>query len=420
MVCEIISVGTEILMGNIVNTNAAYIAEELARLGITNYYQVVVGDNEGRLRDVIKTAFSRSDIVIVGGGLGPTEDDITKEICASVLGIELKMDDKAKEEIVTFFNKKGIKLTDNNFKQAILPTKKDGIIMYNPNGTAPGCIMEKDSKAVILLPGPPGEMKPMFDDQVVPYLKKKTDKAIYSTMIKMVGVSESVVGEEISDLFEMSNPTVATYAKVGEVHIRVTGSGSDEKEAKKLVKPVVKELKSRYGEHIYTTEDTINLEDAVVELLSANNLTVATAESCTGGLLAGRIINVPGASEVFKEGIITYSNKAKKNRLGVKKSTLNKYGAVSEQTAKEMVKGLLNYTKADVALSVTGIAGPDGGTEEKPVGLVYVGCSVGGKVTVKEYYFHGNRQKVRESTCTAALTLLRHCILEYFSEKTFG
>lgn len=420
MVCEIICVGTEILMGNIVNTNAAYIAEGLARMGISNYFQVTVGDNKDRLKMVLETALSRSDVVILDGGLGPTEDDLTKEVTAEVMGLELVMDERAKNEIIAYFEKKNLKLTDNNYKQAMMPNAPGCITLYNPNGTAPGCIMEKNGKIAILLPGPPNEMKPMFDDQVTPYLMKKTDKAIFSTMVKMCGVGESVVETDIADLIESNNPTVATYAKTCEVHVRVTGSGEDEKAAKKAVKPMVKELKSRFGGKIYSTDDNVTLEQAVVELLINNNLTVATAESCTGGLLAGRIINVPGASDVFKEGIITYSNKAKKNRLGVKKSTLSKYGAVSEQTAKEMVKGLLNYTKADMGLSVTGIAGPDGGTDEKPVGLVYIGCSVGGKIKVKECFFKGNRQKVRESTVATALVLLRTCILEYFSEKTFG
>lgn len=420
MICEIICVGTEILMGNIVNTNAAYIAEGLARLGITNYFQTTVGDNKERLKMVIETALSRSDAVILDGGLGPTEDDLTKEVAALVLGLDLVMDERAKNEIIAYFAKKNLKLTDNNFKQAMMPNAPGCITLYNPNGTAPGVIMEKNGKIVIALPGPPIEMKPMFDDQVVPYLLKKTDRAIYTTMVKMCDVGESVVETEIADLIENDNPTVATYAKIGEVHVRVTGSGEDEKAAKKVVKPIVKELKARFGGKIYTTDDEVTLEQAVVELLINNNLTLATAESCTGGLLAGRIINVPGASDVFKEGVITYSNKAKRNRLGVKKSTLVKYGAVSEQTAKEMVKGLLAYSKADVGLSVTGIAGPAGGTEDKPVGLVYIGCSVGGKTKVKECFFKGSRQKIRESSTAAALTLMRTCILEYFSEKTFG
>lgn len=414
MTAEIICVGTEILMGNIVNTNAKQIAEMLALLGISNYYQSVVGDNEERISESITTALSRSDVVILCGGLGPTEDDMTKEVAAKCVDSELVFDERAWNEIAVYFEKRGIELTENNRKQALVP--KDSTVMYNPNGTAPGIIIEKNGKTVILLPGPPIEMIPMLEEQVRPYLESKSERAIFSKMVKLCGVGESVVETKIADLIHSDNPTVATYAKTGEVHIRVTGSGIDEKEAKKLVKPVVKELKSRFGANIYTTDEKITLEESVVELLAQNKLTVSTAESCTGGLLAGRIINVPGASDIIKEGIVTYSNKAKRLRLGVKKSTLSKYGAVSEQTAKEMVKGVLGLTKADTAISVTGIAGPDGGTEEKPVGLVYIGCSVCGKVTIQKFQFKGSRQKIRESAVTQALTLLRMCLLEHLSE----
>lgn len=415
MVAEIICVGTEILMGNITNTNARYMAENLAILGISNYYQTVVGDNEGRMTQTLKLALSRSDVVIMCGGLGPTEDDMTKEVAAKCMGREMYLDERAWDEIQVYFDKRGLQLTDNNKKQAMVP--EGSIVMYNPNGTAPGIIIEGDGKSVILLPGPPLEMVPMFDDQVKPYLEAKSERAIYSTMVKMCGTGESIVATEIADLIHCDNPTVATYAKTGEVHVRVTGSGADEKEAKKLVKPVVKELKARFGAKIYTTEENVTLEQSVVELLEKNELTVSTAESCTGGLLAGRIINVPGASEIIKEGIVTYSNKAKRRRLGVKKSTLSKYGAVSEQTAREMVNGILSLSKADTALSVTGIAGPDGGTEEKPVGLVYIACSVCGRVRVEKFQFRGSRQKIRESATTQALTLLRMCILEHVSEN---
>lgn len=417
MTAEIISVGTEILMGNIVNTNAAYIAEQLARLGISCFYQITVGDNPHRLEEVINESLNRSDVLILSGGLGPTEDDLTKEICAKAMGRELHEDEKARQMLEDFFKLREYPITENNWKQAMVPD--DSIVLYNDNGTAPGIIIENSKKAVIMLPGPPGELKPMFEKQVKPYLMSRNNAVIYSTMVKLCGIGESKVENDIKDLIECSNPTVATYAKVGEVHVRVTAMAETEKEAKKLVKPVVKDLKARFGEKIYTTNDEVTLEESIVALLANNNLTIATAESCTGGLLSGRIINVPGASEVFKEGIITYSNKSKKNRLLVKKPTLVKYGAVSAECAKEMVKGLVGYTKSDTGLAVTGIAGPDGGTKEKPVGLVYIACSVGGKITVKEHHFSGNRAKIRESAVASALTLLRRCILEYSSEKMF-
>ena len=406
MTAEIICVGTEILLGNIVNTNAAYLAEKCAYLGLSNYYQVVVGDNEQRLLETINTAKSRADVIFLIGGLGPTEDDLTKETAAKAFNVELVMDEEAKNNIVTILTNRGIDITNNNFKQALVP--KGSIVLYNKNGTAPGIIMEEAGKVVIMLPGPPTEFVPMVDDQVVPYfLKKGTNDVIYSRVVKLVGVGESKVAEEISDLIAMTNPTVATYAKTGEVHIRVTASAANDDEAKALVKPVVKKLKAMYPDNVYSTNADETLERAVVELLSKNGLSITAAESCTGGLVCGKIVNVAGASEVFRGGYITYSNKQKRNVIGVKKSTLEKYGAVSEQVAAEMAKGVLEVSKADVAISTTGIAGPGGGTPEKPVGLVYIGCAVKNKVYVEKFNFSGSRNKVRESTVVAALSMVR-------------
>lgn len=406
MTAEIICVGTEILLGNIVNTNAAYLAEKCAYLGLSNYYQVVVGDNEQRLLETINTAKSRADVIFLIGGLGPTEDDLTKETAAKAFNVELVMDEEAKNNIVTILTNRGIDITNNNFKQALVP--KGSIVLYNKNGTAPGIIMEEAGKVVIMLPGPPNEFIPMVDDQVVPYfLKKGTNDVIYSRVVKLVGVGESKVAEEISDLIAMTNPTVATYAKTGEVHIRVTASAANDDEAKALVKPVVKKLKAMYPDNVYSTNADETLERAVVELLSKNGLSITAAESCTGGLVCGKIVNVAGASEVFRGGYITYSNKQKRNVIGVKKSTLEKYGAVSEQVAAEMAKGVLEVSKADVAISTTGIAGPGGGTPEKPVGLVYIGCAVKNKVYVEKFNFSGSRNKVRESTVVAALSMVR-------------
>ena len=406
MTAEIICVGTEILLGNIVNTNAAYLAEKCAYLGLSNYYQVVVGDNEQRLLETINTAKSRADVIFLIGGLGPTEDDLTKETAAKAFNVELVMDEEAKNNIVTILTNRGIDITNNNFKQALVP--KGSIVLYNKNGTAPGIIMEEAGKVVIMLPGPPNEFVPMVDDQVVPYfLKKGTNDVIYSRVVKLVGVGESKVAEEISDLIAMTNPTVETYAKTGEVHIRVTASAANDDEAKALVKPVVKKLKAMYPDNVYSTNADETLERAVVELLSKNGLSITAAESCTGGLVCGKIVNVAGASEVFRGGYITYSNKQKRNVIGVKKSTLEKYGAVSEQVAAEMAKGVLEVSKADVAISTTGIAGPGGGTPEKPVGLVYIGCAVKNKVYVEKFNFSGSRNKVRESTVVAALSMVR-------------
>jgi len=419
MTVEIIAVGTEILLGNIVNTNAAYLAEKCAGLGLSCYHQDVVGDNEERLCETIKTALARADILLLSGGLGPTQDDLTKEAAAKVLGKPLYLHEASREAIRLFFEKRGMEITDNNWKQAMVP--EGCIVVENPNGTAPGIIMAENGKHVILMPGPPNELIPMFETSIIPYLSKLQSCVIFSQTVKICGVGESKLKTMVKDLIEkQTNPTIATYAKTGEVHLRVTARAEDEKEAKKLVKPVVKELKGRFGSSIYTTDDAVTLEKSVVDLLLANHLTICTVESCTGGLLAARLINVPGVSEVFKAGYITYSNKAKRRLLGVKKTLLLKHGAVSEQIAKEMARGAALASKADVTVSITGIAGPGGGTEEKPVGLVYMGCSVCGRVTVKKCQFDGSRAKIRENSVSAALSLMRECILQYYSEVTFG
>lgn len=419
MTVEIIAVGTEILLGNIVNTNAAYLAEKCATLGLSCYHQDVVGDNEERLSETLKLALSRSDIVLLSGGLGPTQDDLTKEVAAKVCGKELYLHEPSKEAIRQFFAERKLEITENNWKQAMVP--EGCIVVENPGGTAPGIIMAENGKHVVLMPGPPGELIPMFERSIMPYLAGLTNGVIYSQTVKICGVGESKAESMIEDLVDaQQNPTIATYAKTGEVHLRVTSTAPDEKEAKKLVKPVVKELKGRFGNHVYTTDNDVTLEKAVVDLLAANKLTACTVESCTGGMLSARLINVPGVSEVFKSGYVTYSNKSKRRLLGIKKNLLMKHGAVSEQIAREMAKTAAALARTDVSVSTTGIAGPDGGTPEKPVGLVYIGCNVCGRITVKECHFHGSREKIRESTVAAALSLMRECILQYYSEVTFG
>lgn len=419
MTVEIIAVGTEILLGNIINTNAAYLAEKCATLGLSCYHQDVVGDNEERLAETLKLALSRSDIVLLSGGLGPTQDDLTKEVAAKVCGKELYLHEPSREAIRQFFAERKMEITENNWKQAMVP--EGCTVVENPGGTAPGIIMTENGRHVILMPGPPGELIPMFERSIMPYLAGLQSGVIYSQTVKICGVGESKAESMVEDLVEaQSNPTIATYAKTGEVHLRVTATAPDEKEAKKLVKPMVKELKGRFGNHVYTTDNGVTLEKAVVDLLMANKLTACTVESCTGGMLSARLINVPGVSEVFKSGYVTYSNKSKRRLLGIKKNILLKHGAVSEQIAREMAKTAASLARTDVSVSTTGIAGPDGGTPEKPVGLVYIGCNVCGRITVKECHFHGSREKIRESTVAAALSLMRECILQYYSEVTFG
>lgn len=419
MTVEIICVGTELLLGNTVNTNAAFLAEKCAEIGLSCYFQTVVGDNAGRLSEALRIALGRADILILSGGLGPTEDDLTKETAARVMGRKLLLHEESKAAIAGSFEKKGIDPTDNNWKQAMIP--EGALVLENHNGTAPGVIIRDKDKHVILLPGPPMELIPMFEESVVPYLNELEPGIIYSRTVKICGVPESRAEMMVRDLIDaQTNPTIATYAKTGEVHIRVTAKAEDEKAAGKLIKPVIKELKARFGNDIYSTEVDTTLEKSVVDLLLANHMTASCAESCTGGLLSARLINVPGVSEVYKCGYVTYSNKAKRKLLNVKKQTLHKYGAVSAQTAEEMVKGLAFVAKSDVSAAVTGIAGPDGGTAEKPVGLVYIACNVKGSITVKEYRFQGSRAAIRDAAAASALMLMRGCMLEYFSKVTFG
>ena len=418
MIVELVCVGTELLLGNIVNTNAAYLAEMCARLGLSMYYQSVVGDNEERMTQVIAQAVDRSDVVILCGGLGPTQDDLTKEVTAKVMGMKLVEDEHTRNCIQEYMNnlfvgRPDAKITDNNWKQALVP--EGALILDNANGTAPGLIIEENGKIVILLPGPPNELKPMFENQVYPYLREKQPEVILSRMIKICGIGESAVEDKIRDMIDtQNNPTIATYAKTGEVHLRVTARAESEAEAKKMIKPVVRELKVRFGKNIYTTDEHKTLEECVIDLLKDQELELTTVESCTGGALAARLVNVPGASDVLRQGLVTYSNKSKRKFTLVKKSTLKDEGAVSHKTAKEMAKGAVENTGCDVSVSVTGLAGPNGGTKEKPVGLVYIGCCYKGKTTVREFHFNGNRSKVREQAVVQGLVLLRDCILENY------
>ena len=415
MITELISVGTEILLGNIVNTNSAYLSEKCALLGLSVYYQDVVGDNEGRMRDVIRTALDRSDVVILTGGLGPTEDDITKEVTADLMGMPLKEDSHSRKLIDKYLkeyekNNPQRRITKNNYKQAMVP--EGAIVLDNHNGTAPGLILEKKGKTAILLPGPPNELKPMFEEYVVPYLQKNQPEIIVSQMVKISGIGESQVAEEIQDLIEsQTNPTIAPYAKTGEVHLRVTASAENEKACRKLIKPVVKELKKRFGENVFATDESKTLEEAVIDLLKEKDLKLSLAESLTGGMIAQRIVNVSGASEVFGYGFVTYSNKAKHKCLGVKKRTLKEQGAVSAKCAREMAKGACKASGADISISVTGLAGPGGGTKETPVGTVFMGCCYKGKAIAKAFHFTGNRMRIREQTTAHALAMLRDCII---------
>lgn len=380
-VCELISVGTEILLGDILNTDAQFLSIELARLGISVIHQSTVGDNRERLLAQLKEAADRSDIIILSGGLGPTPDDLTKEVCCEFFGKKMFLHEPTVEKIKTYFSTKGMKMAQNNLKQAMLP--KDCVIFPNDNGTAPGMAIEKDGVHILVLPGPPRELKPMFRNCAVPYLMQFSDRIIVSHNIRTFGIGESLMAERVNDLFDAENPTVAPYAKDGEALLRVTAMAWTKEEAENLCKPVINEIKNRLDGFVYGVDYTC-IEEAVIEKLKEKHMKVATAESCTGGLIAKRITDVPGASEVFDCGIISYANEIKHRVLGVSEDDLNKYGAVSEPVARQMAQGALNVSGADIAVSVTGIAGPDSDSTNKPVGLVYIGLADRDNVWVRE------------------------------------
>ena len=405
MKAEIITVGTEILLGDILNTNCRYLSRELAAMGIEMYYQITVGDNEERLLKTLDESLNRSDIVICTGGLGPTEDDITKEVCAKYFGYELELHKPSLDAMIERFKHMNRVPTKNNEKQAYFP--KEAYILKNDNGTAPGCIMEKEGKMIVVLPGPPKEMESMFENYVKPYLSKLTDDVIESEVLRIIGVGESKVENDILDIIDsQTNPTIATYAKGYECTLRITAKAKSVEEAKELIKPMSDEMKRRFGQSLYATGET-SIEEVVAKMLVENNLKIAVAESCTGGMVSASLINYPGISSVFMEGCVTYSNEAKMKSLGVKKETLDVYGAVSDKCAKEMASGVAARYNTNIGIATTGIAGPDGGTDEKPVGLVYFGIYINGKVISKKYVFNGDRQGVRERATRTILNDLR-------------
>ncbi|HHX60739.1 MAG TPA: competence/damage-inducible protein A [Epulopiscium sp.] len=396
MKVEIIAVGTEVLMGDIVNTNAQYIARMLSMLGLGTYYHSAVGDNADRLKEMFRVGFERADIIITTGGLGPTKDDLTKEVASDFFNKELLLDQSSLGNIETYFTKLGRPLPENNKKQAYFPAGSH--IVPNSCGTAPGCIIEENNKVLIMLPGPPGEMKPMFQNQIVPYLSKFSNGILVSTIIRMFGIGESSMEKIIEDIIQdQSNPTIAPYAQKGGLILRLTAWGESELEALEYMKPVKSQLYERLGQYIYG-EGEKGLAALVCEALIQKNLTISVAESCTGGMLASTFIDYPGISQVLGESHITYSNIAKIKYLGVEEETLNKYGAVSLETAKEMADGVRRIAGSDIGISTTGIAGPDGGTDEKPVGLVYLGISFGNETYTYKLNMTGDRQKVRHMT----------------------
>lgn len=409
MKCEIIAVGTELLLGNIVNTNAQYLSQKLADLGIDVFYHVAVGDNLQRLSETINESLLRTDLIITSGGLGPTVDDLTKEGVSKALGIRLLPDEASIRKIEGLFKAMGRPMTENNIKQGYIPEGAE--ILENDNGTAPGVLIEKDGKIIIMLPGPPKELYPMFEAKVLPYLKKKVNSTIRSRMLRVIGVGESAAEDLLKEIFKsQTNPTIAPYAKEGEVHLRITAKAETAEEADGLIDQMELTVREILGENIYGYDEE-TLEAVVLKLLQLKKLTISLAESCTGGLVANRLTDVPGASESLMCGVVSYSNASKINILGVKAETIRDYGAVSIQTAEEMAVGVKNIAGTDIGVSITGIAGPDGGSKEKPVGLCYIGIAFGDKAVAHKLMFTGNRKRVKWNSGNKALDLLRRELL---------
>ena len=380
MKTAILTVGTEILFGQIVNTNAAFLSRELNNLGYDVMYHYSVGDNPGRLAELIEFAFRDCDMIITTGGLGPTQDDLTKEVIAQAMGDRLVVSPEALSALKDRYERSGRPMTENNLKQANMPESAQ--ILPNDQGTAPGFWLEKKGKIIVSMPGPPREMTNMFEKEVKPRLISRQDSVIYYKILRTFGLGESKMETVLLPLIDgQTDPTIATYAKEGECSLRIASKRPTKEEAEAAVEDMTARVLDIIGEYVYST-DNEELADVVANMLLEKNITISCAESCTGGLFAGTLINTDGISKVFDRGIVTYSNEAKIKELGVKAETLDTFGAVSPETAAEMAEGIRAKTGTDMAVSVTGIAGPGGGSADKPVGLVYIGIAYDGKTDV--------------------------------------
>lgn len=401
---EIIAVGTELLLGEIVNTDAPMIAQGLAELGIGVYFQTVCGDNPDRLKSVLEVAKQRADLIITTGGLGPTADDLTKETIAAAFGKSLVRGEESMARLREHF--KGRTMTKNNEKQADVP--EGCTVFQNDWGTAPACAFEGEGCLVIMLPGPPRECTPLFREKVMPFLEKRRGGALCSRYVKVFGMGESEMASRLSRQMDTwETPTAAPYAKEGECLVRITAMGKDKEEAFAMTEPAVREVRQVLGDVVYGV-DVDSLEQVVVQEMTARGLTLATAESCTGGLMGKRITDVPGASACYLGGVVSYQNEVKENLLGVRHETLITKGAVSEDTACQMAEGVRKALGADIGISTTGVAGPGGGTPEKPVGLIYVGISTKEKTwAVRILRPRQSRESLRRLASSTAFDLVR-------------
>lgn len=404
---ELISVGTELLLGNILNTDARFLSRELSKLGMNVYYQTVVGDNPERLRRAVETAKGRADILITTGGLGPTCDDLTKQTLAETFGKKLVFHAESAERIKDYFEKNlhNAPMPENNLQQAMLP--EGCVVLQNDWGTAPGCIFEAEGCHVVMLPGPPRECEPMFSAYVAPYLRELSGETIRSRTLKLFGMGESAVETLLRDRMNaLQNPTLAPYAKTGEVELRITAKAASDAEADALIAPVEREVRGIFGDLIYGA-DVGSLEEVVLAALKERWLTVSCAESCTGGLIAKRLTDLPGASAAFKGGAVTYWSENKRSLLGVPQALLDDKGAVSAEVAKAMAEGARSAFASDLALAATGVAGPDADERGNPVGLVYVALAAPEGTFCRELHLGQNRDRVRTTAAHHAFDLVR-------------
>lgn len=411
MIVELVSTGTELLLGQIINTNAPFLAKQLNALGFDVLYQSVVGDNHERMSQVIERALARADIVITSGGLGPTQGDITKEVVAKIVNSSLVLHESSLKKIENFFSRRDLEMPANNKRQAMVP--EHALIIENHNGTAPGIIVEYENKVIINLPGPPHELESMFIHSIAPYLQQRfgAQGVIASRVLHTCGISESLLEEEIKDIIlEQDNPTIALLAKKGEIQIRLTAKATTQDEALILISELEHNITNRVGRYIFAINNE-TMETVVGRLLKNKNLTLALAESCTGGLVSSRITDIPGSSDYFIGSIICYSNQIKINEIGVPNAIIDCQGAVSEETAKAMAMGIRNKFKADIGVGITGIAGPGGATSIKPVGLVYAAIDgINGQRCAK-YNFYGERTDIKYRTSQAVLDIIRKYVL---------
>ncbi|MBR7147218.1 MAG: competence/damage-inducible protein A [Firmicutes bacterium] len=411
MKCAIVAVGTELLFGHTVNTDAVYLSQQLNLMGIDVLYHHTVGDNPGRLAEVLELSLKDCDLVITTGGTGPTQDDLTKEVICQVMNDVLVEDPHSLERILAHFERRQRPMSENNLKQAMMPSR--AVVFDNNNGTAPGFALESEGKIVICLPGPPNELNPMFEESAKPWLMERSSEALYYRTIRTFGIGESMLETKLLPLIDgQTDPTLATYAKMGEATLRIASKRPTLEKARCAVEDMIQRVYEYVGEYIYSTEDK-SLPQVVGEKLIDRGLTMSTAESCTGGMIAAAMTDISGISAVFERGIVTYSNGAKMDELGVSSDTLDQFGAVSPQTAEEMVRGLKAKTGSRVCVSVTGIAGPGGGTPEKPVGLIYVGVMLDERMEVFEIRTNNNkRQWNRNYTMLFALDKVNRFIDE--------